>query len=89
MSSSDWPFLGEMPPDRAELQRQVVAGDPFLRLLGFSFGEARSDETPLSVAYRADLTQPTGILHGGLHALLIDTAIALALLTTIRPGSPS
>jgi len=86
MSPSDWPFLAEMPPDRAELQRQVVDGDPFLRLLGFSFAEARSDAATLAVAYRADLTQPTGILHGGLHSVLIDTAIAQALLTTIRPG---
>src|SRR5262249_54904804 len=86
MSSSDWPFLAEMPPGRAELQRQLVDGDPFLRLLGLSFDEARCDAATLSVAYRADLTQPTGILHGGLHAILIDTAIAQALLTTIRPG---
>jgi uncharacterized protein (TIGR00369 family) len=82
----DWPFLAEMPPDRAELQRQFVDGDPFLRLLGLSFDEARLDAATLSVAFRDDLTQPTGILHGGLHAVLIDTAIAQALLTTIRPG---
>src|SRR5262245_49774235 len=86
MAPSDWPFLAEMPRDRAELQRQLVDGDPFLRLLGLSFDAARSDAATLSVGYRADLTQPTGILHGGLHALLIDTAIAQALLTTIRPG---
>jgi acyl-CoA thioesterase len=86
MAQSDWPFLGGMPPGRDELQRQVVDGDPFLRLLGLSFDEARSDAATLSVAYRDDLTQPTGILHGGLQAILIDTAIAQALLTTIRPG---
>src|SRR5262245_30471619 len=86
MSGSDWPFLAEMPPDRAELQRQFVESDPFLRLLGLRFGDARPDAVTLSVAYRADLTQPTGILHGGIHSILIDTAIAQALLTTIRPG---
>src|SRR5215468_712736 len=86
MASSDWPFLAEMPPDRGELQRRIVEGDPFLRLLGLSLGEARLDAATLSVAHRAELTQPTGILHGGLHSILIDTAIAQALLTTIRPG---
>jgi uncharacterized protein (TIGR00369 family) len=83
---SAWPFLDEMPPDRGDLQRQVVDGEPFLRLLGLCFGEARADAATLSLAYRADLTQPTGILHGGLQSILIDTAIAQALLTTLRPG---
>jgi acyl-CoA thioesterase len=83
---SDWPFLADMPPDRGDLQRQVVDGDSFLRLLGLRFGEVRSDGVTLSLAYRTDLTQPTGILHGGLQSILIDTAIAQALLTTLRPG---
>src|SRR5262249_17978397 len=86
MSSSDWPFLAEMPPDRGELQRRIVEGDPFLQLLGLSFGEARSDAATLSAAYRADLAQPTGIVPGGLPSVLIATAIAQALLTTIPPG---
>ena len=82
----DWPFLAEMPHGRSELQRQIVEGDPFLGLLGLRFCDATADAATLAVAYRADLTQPTGILHGGLHSILIDTAIAQALLTTIRPG---
>jgi uncharacterized protein (TIGR00369 family) len=48
---------------------------------------ARLGRTPRrSPSRRADLTQPTGILHGGLQSILIDTAIAQALLTTLRPG---
>jgi len=43
-------------------------------------------ELAAALFHRADLAQPTGILHGGLHSVLIDTAIAQALLTTIRPG---
>src|SRR5262249_36029921 len=86
MSSSDWPYLVEMPPDRGELQRRIVEGDPFLQLLGLSFGEAPSGPAAPSAASRPDLAQPTGILHGGLHSVLIDPAIAQALLTTIRPG---
>jgi acyl-CoA thioesterase len=37
-----------------------------------------------SVSYREDLTQPAGILHGGVISTLIDTGIAHALMTTDR-----
>lgn len=84
--ASDWPFFAEMPPERAALQRQLVDGDPFLGLLGVRFQDAGADTATLAVTFRADLAQPTGILHGGLHSILIDTAIAQALLTTIRAG---
>lgn len=86
MSTLDWPFLTAMPPDRAELQRQIVDGDPFLGALGVKFCAAGAGVATLAASYRSDLAQPTGILHGGLQSILIDTAIAQALLTTIRPG---
>jgi len=84
--TSDWPFLDEMPAERAALQRQLVDDDPFFRLLGVRFRDAHADAASIMVAFRPDLTQPTGILHGGLSSILIDTAIAQAFLTTIRPG---
>jgi uncharacterized protein (TIGR00369 family) len=83
---NDGPFLPDMQPGREELQRQLVDNDPFFRLLGLCFCGARVDAATLAVSYRPDLTQPTGILHGGLSSILIDSAIAQALLTTIRPG---
>lgn len=86
MPTSDWPFLDAMPSGRADLQRQLVDGDPFLGSLGVRFAEADADRATLTLGFRANLAQPTGILHGGLHSILIDTAIAQALLTTIRPG---
>jgi len=83
---TDWPFLSEPPPGRLELQRQLVASDPFFRLLGVRLADVRQDNVTLALAFRSDLAQPTGILHGGLHGILIDSAIAQALLTTIRPA---
>lgn len=85
-SAPHWPFLPEMPPERAALQRRLVDGDPFLSSLGISLRGARTDAATLAASYRSDLAQPTGILHGGVHTILVDTAIAQALLTTIRPG---
>lgn len=86
MTASDWPFLDAMPPGRGELLRQIVDGDPFLSLLGMTWCDVGSDTATLAIGFRPDLTQPTGILHGGLATILIDTAIAQAMLTTIRPG---
>jgi len=83
---TDWPFLLELPPGRIELQRQLVASDPFFRLLGVRLDDAHEDNVTLALAFRSDLVQPTGILHGSLHGILIDSAIAQALLTTIRPA---
>jgi uncharacterized protein (TIGR00369 family) len=37
-----------------------------------------------SVSHREDLTQPAGILHGGVISTLIDTGIAHALMMTDR-----
>ena len=85
-TSAGWPFEAEVPRGRIELQRRLVESDPFFRLLGVRFHDAGPDTATLALAFRADLVQPTGILHGGLHGLLIDSAIAQALLTTIRPG---
>jgi uncharacterized protein (TIGR00369 family) len=75
-----------LPAGRIDGLRQLVEGDPFFRLLGVRLHEAGPDTATLALAFRADLVQPTGILHGGLHGILIDSAIAQALLTTIRPG---
>jgi uncharacterized protein (TIGR00369 family) len=84
--SSDWPFLAAMPEERLALQRQLVDGDAFLGKFGIRFRDASADAATLAVDFRADLTQPTGILHGGVLSILVDTAIAQAMLTTIRPG---
>lgn len=85
-TSAGWPFHAAVPQGRIELQRQLVESDPFFRLLGVRLHDAGPDTATLALAFRADLVQPTGILHGGLHGILIDSAIAQALLTTIRPG---
>lgn len=84
--ASDWPFLDEPPTGRADEQRRLVDGDPFFRLLGVRLEDVGPERATLALAFRPDLVQPTGILHGGLHGILIDSAIAQALLTTIRPG---
>ncbi len=85
-SPDDWPFLDEFPPEREAKQIERVNSVPFLKLLGAKLVAAKKDYVRMSVEFRPDLTQPAGILHGGVHASLIDTAVAQAIVTTIKPG---
>ncbi len=55
---------------------------PFFKLLGIELVEVEPYRSKLRVALRPDLCQPMGIMHGGVIATLVDTAIAQALLLT-------
>lgn len=55
---------------------------PFFKLIGLEVIDMRPAWSKCQVAYRPDLCQPAGILHGGITATLIDTGIAHALLMT-------
>jgi uncharacterized protein (TIGR00369 family) len=55
---------------------------PFFQLIGMEVVDMRPGWSMLKVAWRPDLTQPAGIMHGGIIATLIDTGIAHAILLT-------
>jgi hypothetical protein len=59
--SPDWPFLAAMPPERVELQRQLVDGDPFLGQLGVRFCDATSDAATLADEAGAVVAQGWGV----------------------------
>lgn len=56
---------------------------PFARLIGMQLVDLRPDEAVIKVDMRDDLRQPNGILHGGVTAALIDTAMAFAVRTRL------
>ena len=51
---------------------------PFAQLMGMELVELRMDEAVIQIEIRDDLRQPSGVLHGGVTATLIDTAMAFA-----------
>ena len=53
---------------------------PFFHLIGLEVLELEPSRSKAAVTFRSDLTQPAGILHGGVIATLIDTGIAHAIL---------
>lgn len=68
--------------DRAYLERlqESVEELPFFRLIGLQVVDIQPGRSVLSIEHRHDLTQPVGILHGGVTATLIDSGIAYAFL---------
>src|SRR5260370_12606337 len=46
----------------------------FTKLLGIEFAEVGADRTVLSLEITPELLQPYGILHGGVHCALVETA---------------
>ena len=56
---------------------------PFSRLIGMKLVSLELDEAAISIEMRDDLRQPSGVLHGGVTATLIDTAMAFAVRTRL------
>jgi hypothetical protein len=58
---------------------------PFARLMGMRLVDLRHNEAVIKIDMRDDLRQPAGVLHGGVTATLIDTAMAFAVITRLAP----
>ena len=67
----------------------VLHGLPFAQLIGMRLVELRPGEAVIKIDMRDDLRQPSGVLHGGVTATLIDTAMAFAVITQLGPSERS
>lgn len=54
---------------------------PFAKLMGMQLVDIRPNEAVIKMEIRDDLRQPSGVLHGGVTATIIDTAMAFAVRT--------
>ncbi|MBZ0253340.1 MAG: PaaI family thioesterase [Candidatus Methylomirabilis sp.] len=82
--AEDWPFHEALTPEREAALRRTADALPLFKLLGLRSEEYATDYAKLSVDYRDEISRPGGVLHGGIHATLVDTAVAHAIITTIR-----
>jgi uncharacterized protein (TIGR00369 family) len=57
---------------------------PFFRLIGLEVLDVGPGWSKTRLSHRPDLTQPAGIMHGGVITSLLDTGIAHALMMTER-----
>lgn len=62
---------------------------PFARLIGMRLTDIRPNEAVIEIEMRDDLRQPSGVLHGGVTATLIDTAMAFAVRTYLTDTEPT
>jgi uncharacterized protein (TIGR00369 family) len=82
MSRSAGPLpVPVLAPDLLERLRKRLAYSPALQWLEPTLEELELDSCVLKLAYRPELTNGSGAVHGGVLATLADTAVAFALST--------
>jgi len=75
-----------LTPDQKDRIADALHGLPFAQLIGMRLVDVRPGEATIKIEMRDDLRQPHGVLHGGVTATLIDTAMAFAIITRLDPG---
>jgi uncharacterized protein (TIGR00369 family) len=65
---------------------EAFAHVPFIQLLSITLGEVTRGTAILHMEARPELTQNSGIVHGGAIASLLDTASAFAVTTLLAPN---
>ncbi len=70
-----------LPPERAARWANFAKWDTvwFPQFLGLELEEVRADYARMRLAYRTELDQPAGVVHGGVIATMIDTVVVPAV----------
>lgn len=76
--------LPEITEERKRKAADALSGLPFAKLIGMELIDIRHNEAVIKMEMRDDLRQPSGVLHGGVTATLIDTAMAFAVRTHLE-----
>jgi acyl-CoA thioesterase len=71
----------QFPEERRRFAADKLDNLPFAKLIGMRLVDMRPNEAVIEIEMRDDLKQPSGVLHGGVTATLIDTAMAFAVRT--------
>ena len=79
----------EFPEVRRQFAKDKLNNLPFAKLLGMRLVNISPNEAVVEIEMRADLQQPSGVLHGGVTATLIDTAMAFAVRTYLTDTEPT
>ena len=79
----------DFPEDRRRFATDKLNNLPFAKLMGMRLVDIRPNEAVVEIEMRDDLKQPSGVLHGGVTATLIDTAMAFAVRTYLTDTEPT
>jgi acyl-CoA thioesterase len=77
----------EITPEIEQKIRDRFAINHFPRLLGIEIDSIENGTARLSVEVTEKLLQLAGVMHGGAIATLIDTAVAMAIVSVSEPHS--
>jgi uncharacterized protein (TIGR00369 family) len=75
--------LDQITAEQRAYAENALHGLPFAKLIGMRLVDLSPDEAKICIDMRDDLRQPSGVLHGGVTATLIDTAMAFAVRTRL------
>lgn len=74
----------EITPEQRAFAENALHSLSFSKLIGMKLEDLQPDVAVISIEMRDDLRQPSGVLHGGVTATLIDTAMAFAVRTRLE-----
>lgn len=74
-------------PDFAERVRASFARQKAMALIGARLTSVAPGTTEIALAYREDLTQQKGFVHGGIIGMIADTACGYAAFSLMPAGS--
>jgi|ERR1035437_623517 acyl-CoA thioesterase len=80
---NDVPIRTEITDEHREFAANALRSLPFSKLIGMELVDLRPDQATIKIEMRDDLRQPSGVLHGGVTAALIDTSMAFAVGTRL------
>jgi acyl-CoA thioesterase len=79
----------EFSEERRQFAIEKLNNLPFSKLMGMRLVDIRPNQAVIEIEMRDDLKQPSGVLHGGVTATLIDTAMAFAVRTYLTDTEPT
>jgi uncharacterized protein (TIGR00369 family) len=78
--------MREITEDQKRRAAAALGENFFANWIGMELVDIEPDIAIISIDMRDELRQPHGLLHGGVTATLIDTAMAFAVITCLAPG---
>jgi uncharacterized protein (TIGR00369 family) len=81
--------MTEITDEHKQKAAEALGRLPLARMMGMRLVDMRLDEAVIAIEMHDDFRQPFGLLHGGVTATLIDTAMAFAVRTRIPFGEPT
>ncbi|MGB7069994.1 MAG: PaaI family thioesterase [Pyrinomonadaceae bacterium] len=76
----------EVSDDLKQRAASQLALNPVAQTLGMYLTDLRPMNATIVIDMHDNLRQPNGVLHGGVTAALIDTAMAFAVITCMSEG---